>query len=81
MVGTSVHRYILQKRLIMARQMMASGRPTSEVYQHCGFGDYSNFYRAFRKEYQISPREYLEELKGEKYAHQRITRLKDLSEQ
>jgi AraC-like DNA-binding protein len=80
-VGTSVHRYILQKRLIMARQMMASGRPTSEVYQHCGFGDYSNFYRAFRKEYQISPREYLEELKGEKYAHQRITRLKDLSEQ
>ena len=64
-VGTSVHRYILQKRLIMARQMMASGRPTSEVYQHCGFGDYSNFYRAFKKEYQISPREYLEELKRE----------------
>ncbi len=69
-VGTSVHRYILQKRLIMARQLMATGRPTSEVYQHCGFGDYSNFYRAFKKEYQISPREYLEELKKEPPRHQ-----------
>jgi len=64
-VGTSVHRYIVQKRLIMARQMMAAGTPTSEVCQLCGFGDYSNFYRAFTNEYQISPRKYLEELKRE----------------
>jgi len=64
-VGTSVYRYIIQKRLIMARQMMLSGVPTSEVYQHCGFGDYSNFYRAFKSEYQVSPREYLENLKQE----------------
>ena len=64
-VGTSVHRYIVQKRLIMARQMMAAGTSTSEVCQLCGFGDYSNFYRAFTGEYQISPRKYLEELKRE----------------
>lgn len=80
-VGTSVHRYILQKRLIMARQMMAAGVPTSEVYQHCGFGDYSNFYRAFRKEYQMSPREYLEELKDDKAGQRQITKLKELAEQ
>ena len=79
-VGTSVHRYILQKRLIMARQMMASGRPTSEVYQHCGFGDYSNFYRAFRREYQISPREYLEELQKEQPAIHPLSRLKNQNE-
>ena len=79
-VGTSVHRYIVQKRLIMARQMIASGRPTSEVYQHCGFGDYSNFYRAFRSEYQISPREYQESLKKESPVHQSLTLLRDLSE-
>ena len=64
-VGTSVHRYIVQKRLIMARQMMAAGTSTSEVSQLCGFGDYSNFYRAFTNEYQISPRKYMEELKRE----------------
>ena len=80
-VGTSVHRYIIQKRLIMARQMMAAGRPTSEVYQHCGFGDYSNFYRAFKSEYQISPREYQEELKKNTQPRQELTRLKELTEQ
>ena len=67
-VGTSVHRYIVQKRLIMARQLMAAGTSTSEVSQLCGFGDYSNFYRAFTNEYQISPRKYQEELKKESAA-------------
>lgn len=76
-VGTSVHRYIVQKRLIMARQMMASGTSTSEVSQLCGFGDYSNFYRAFTGEYQISPRKYLEELKKETPRHPDIALLRE----
>jgi len=80
-VGTSVHRYIVQKRLIMARQMIAAGRPTSEVFQHCGFGDYSNFYRAFKSEYQISPREYQDSLKKESTVRQGLALLRDLSEQ
>ena len=76
-VGTSVHRYIVQKRLIMARQMMAAGTSTSEVSQLCGFGDYSNFYRAFTGEYQISPRKYLEELKKENPIHPDLIRLRE----
>ena len=64
LVGTSVYRYIVQKRLVMAKQMLGQGIPSSEVYQHCGFGDYSNFYRAFKSEYQISPREYVSNLKA-----------------
>ena len=63
LVGTSVYRYITQKRLVMAKQMLGEGMPSSEVYQHCGFGDYSNFYRAFKSEYQISPKEYVARLK------------------
>ena len=63
-VGTSVYRYIIQKRLVMAKQMLGQGIPSSEVYQHCGFGDYSNFYRAFRAEYQISPKEYVANLRA-----------------
>ena len=59
LVGTSVHRYIIQKRLVMAKQMLSQGMPSSEVYQHCGFGDYSNFYRAFKAEYQISPKDFI----------------------
>lgn len=57
--GISVHRYLVQRRLSLARQMMAEGMSSTEVYQHCGFGDYSNFYRAFKNEYQMTPREYL----------------------
>jgi len=63
LVGTSVYRYIIQKRLVMAKQMMSNGIPSATVYQHCGFGDYSNFYRAFKAEYQISPREFVESLR------------------
>jgi len=63
LVGTSVYRYIIQKRLVMAKQMMSTGTPSSTVYQHCGFGDYSNFYRAFKAEYQISPKEFVASLR------------------
>lgn len=67
LVGTSVHRYIVQKRLVMAKQMLSEGKPSSEVYQQCGFGDYSNFYRAFKAEYQISPKDYILRLKENAY--------------
>ena len=67
LVGTSVHRYIIQKRLVMAKQMLSEGKPSSEVYQHCGFGDYSNFYRAFKAEYHISPKDYILLLKESSY--------------
>ena len=74
LVGTSVHRYIVQKRLVMAKQMLSSGKPSSEVYQSCGFGDYSNFYRAFKTEYQISPKEYVLRLKESAYREDPIPR-------
>ena len=67
LVGTSVHRYIVQKRLVMAKQMLSQGLPSSEVYQLCGFGDYSNFYRAFRQEYRISPKDFAVRLKENAY--------------
>ncbi len=57
-VGTSVYRYIIFKRLMQAREMMDQGDPPGMVYQSCGFGDYANFYRAFKGEYGIGPKEY-----------------------
>lgn len=57
-VGTSVYRYIQKKRLLIARQLLAQGKKPNEVYANCGFSDYAGFYRAFRGEYSISPREY-----------------------
>lgn len=57
-VGTSVYRYVIFRRLLQAREMIAAGQAPGEVYQNCGFGDYANFYRAFKGEYGISPREF-----------------------
>ena len=63
-VGTTVHRYILQKRLLNAKQLLAGGVPPNEVCQYCGFGDYANFYRAFKAEYSQTPRQYIQSLRG-----------------
>lgn len=60
LAGTSVHRYIMKKRLLIARQLMAQGKRPSEVWESCGFGDYTGFYRAFRAEYGASPKEYVQ---------------------
>ena len=65
LVGTSVYRYIIQKRLVIAKQMLSDGLLPTDVYQQCGFGDYANFYRAFKSEYQISPKEFVNTLKSE----------------
>lgn len=55
-VGIGVHRYIMLKRLQVARQLLAEGIAPGEVCIACGFRDYTNFYRAFRAEYGTGPR-------------------------
>lgn len=57
-VGISVYRYIMMRRLMMARQLLASGEPAGQVCRSCGFSDYTSFYRAFKSEYGISPRDF-----------------------
>lgn len=58
-VGVSVYRYILLRRLLMARQLLATGESAGQVCRGCGFSDYTSFYRAFKSEYGISPREFI----------------------
>ena len=38
-------------RLLNAKLLLAGGLAPSEVCTYCGFGDYANFYRAFRAAY------------------------------
>ncbi len=57
-IGTSVYRYIQKKRLQIARQLLSQGQKPNKVSSDCGFGDYTGFYRAFKSEYGITPREF-----------------------
>lgn len=56
--GISIHQYITKKRLALCREALLSNHTITETYQMFGFGDYSCFYRAFKKEYGISPKEF-----------------------
>ena len=58
-VGTSVHRYIILKRLIHAKQMLLSGIKSTTAATNCGFNDYAGFYRAFTAEYGVTPTEFV----------------------
>ena len=58
--GTSLYRYIMLKRLIEAKQLLQQNITAGEAAIKCGFNDYSSFFRAYKSEYGISPREYFE---------------------
>lgn len=61
-MGISVHQYIQKKRLLMSRNAILNGVGVNEACLMYGFNDYSVFYRAFVREYGISPKKYRERM-------------------
>ena len=57
-ISLSLYRYITQRRLIEAKNLISSQTPLKKLPELCGFSDYSVFYKAFTKQYGISPKEY-----------------------
>lgn len=55
-MGTTVWEYITVKRVVKAHGLICSGMPPTQAYIACGFRDYSVFFRAYKKRYQVSPR-------------------------
>ena len=54
----SFYHYVTQRRLIAAKSMITEELNLDTLSIKVGFSDYSAFYRAFKKEFGISPREY-----------------------
>lgn len=57
-MGVSFYRCVTQRRLIAAKNLITEGLGLEAVSIQVGFRDYSSFYRAFRQEFGISPRQY-----------------------
>lgn len=57
-MGVSFYRCVTQRRLIAAKALILEGMALEAVAGRTGFSDYSAFYRAFRQEFGISPRQY-----------------------
>ncbi len=57
-MDTTFYKFVTQRRLILAKVLMGEGESLEEISLKCGFTDYSTFYKAFKKEYGISPREF-----------------------
>ena len=62
--GVSLHQYIIKRRLAVCCDAMQSGQNISAICTKYGFVNYSSFYRAFRKEYAMSPSEFLQKQQG-----------------
>ena len=54
--GVSVAGYISNKRIMLAKKMIDSGESASNAALRVGFGDYSSFYRAYKKTLGHSPK-------------------------
>ena len=60
LVGMPVARYILVRRLNAAICDIAEGKKMTDTALDYGFDTYAGFYRAFRREFGFSPKEYLD---------------------
>ena len=58
--GHSIHSYIIQKRLMLAIELMKNNSCMYIVAEEAGFNEYSTFVRAFKKYYELSPMKYYE---------------------
>ncbi len=53
--GYSIHQYISEKRVLLARNYIMSGMPATTACLECGFKDYSSFSRAFKNQLGMLP--------------------------
>ena len=53
--GQSIHGYISQRRLMLARELIRRGVSATDAAFRCGFGSYSSFTRAYARHFGTTP--------------------------
>jgi AraC-type DNA-binding domain-containing proteins len=57
--GFTVVEYLTYKRIMKAQELLFKGLSVLDVSDAVGFGDYSNFFKAFKKIVGVSPKKYI----------------------
>lgn len=55
--GYTLHNYVINKRLLLARTLISEGTPILKAAHESGFAEYSTFSRAYRKQFGKAPSE------------------------
>ena len=55
--GISIKKYIIQKRINVAKIALQRGEKPEEISVKCGFSNYSTFYRDYKKYFGVTPSE------------------------
>ena len=55
-MGIGIMQYVRNKKVLLARRLIKSGRKPTNIYTECGFSNYTSFYRAYRAYFGTSPK-------------------------
>lgn len=64
-VGISPGDYLIARKLYVANNLIRGGASVKEASLSVGFNNYSNFFRLYKKCFNITPQQFKEQLKGE----------------
>lgn len=56
MTGSTVWKYVLNKRLLFAKELLQNGEHPTAVHIKSGFNDYCSFFRAYKSKFGVSPK-------------------------
>jgi AraC-like DNA-binding protein len=62
-IGSNIHEFIIYKRIAQAKKLLSQGHNVTETCSRCGFNDYANFLRMFKRKVGISPHKYKTNMK------------------
>lgn len=57
-VGVTLHDYLVLRRIRMVNDLICQGLPASEACYSAGFGNYSNFFRLYKKHTGMTPAQF-----------------------
>ncbi|MGL4949242.1 MAG: AraC family transcriptional regulator [Anaeroplasmataceae bacterium] len=58
-LGIPISKYIIKKRLQKSKELLIKDLSIYDVSLMCGIKDYNSFFRSFKSEYGITPKEYI----------------------